>query len=101
MTRKTLISGYEKYVHDSSDVLTSQFPDQTVYKFENNWGASIIYHRGSYGFEKGLVELAVISWYQNDKFLISYDTEITNDVIGDLNEKQAQDILERIKNIGG
>lgn len=95
--KKTIIKGFEQYIQKQKD--EQFFNDQTLYRFDNNWGASIIFHQGSYGFERGLVELAVISWYDNDKYLISYDTEITHDVLGDLNEQQAKDILQKIKEI--
>ena len=31
---------------------------QKVYKFPNGYGASVIQHRGSYGYQKGLWEVA-------------------------------------------
>ena len=50
---------------------------------------------GSYGFEKGLWELAVLD--ANGE--ITYDTPITNDVIGHLDDTMAGIILERIKKL--
>ena len=71
---------------------------QYVYKFENNYGASIIKHEWSYGFEKDLWELAVIKFYR-DKFDLVYDTEITDDVIGYLRDEEVIELLEKIKEL--
>ena len=50
---------------------------------------------GSYGFEKGLWELAVLDANKE----ISYDTPITSDVIGWLDDNMVNIILERIKKL--
>ena len=68
---------------------------QKVYTFRNGWGASVVMFPGSYGFEKGLWELAVLD--ANGE--ITYDTPITNDVIGHLDDTMAGIILERIKKL--
>ena len=64
------------------------------FKFPNGYGASVIKHYGSYGYEEDLFELAVL---KNGK--LCYDTEITNDVIGYLKNKKVLELLEKIKNI--
>ena len=51
-------------------------------------------HQGSYGFSKGLWELAVL---QNGS--LCYDTPITNDVIGHLNEEEVNNYLNLIKEL--
>ena len=61
------------------------------FEFENGYGASLVCCPGSYGYEEGLWELAVIK--NGD---ICYDTPITDDVIGNLNDPEADEILERI-----
>ena len=50
---------------------------------------------GSYGFERGLWELAVLDPLGN----ITYDTPITSDVIGYLDDNMVNIILERIKKL--
>lgn len=35
---------------------------QRLYRFENNFGASVVRHNTSYGGKEGLWELAVIKW---------------------------------------
>ena len=68
---------------------------QKLYKFRNGWGASVVMFPGSYGFEKGLWELAVLDANKE----ISYDTPITSDVIGWLDDNMVNIILERIKKL--
>ena len=65
---------------------------QKVYMFPNGYGASVIQHKGSYGYEKGLWEVAVL--HEGE---LCYDSEITNDVIGYLNDPEVDNILRRIK----
>lgn len=93
---KTVIKGFEKYIQEQTD--DKYYEDQTLYKFENDWGASIIYHQGSYGYEQGLVELGILSWF-GDRYMLTYDTYLTNDVLGNLTQEQAKSILEKIKEL--
>ena len=64
---------------------------QKVYQFPNGYGASVIKHKGSYGYDKGLWELAVL--HEGE---LCYDTEITGDVIGHLNDPEVDNILAQI-----
>lgn len=72
---------------------------QRLYRFDNGYGASVIQHRGSFGHEQGLWELAVIVYEKGNKFSLVYDTDITNDVIGDLTEEEVEQYLERISKL--
>ena len=67
---------------------------QKFYSFDNGYGASVIRHKHSYGFEKGLWELGVLAGSE-----LTYDTEITNDVIGHLTEVEVDKLLERISKL--
>ena len=67
---------------------------QKVYEFPNGYGASVIKHKGSYGYSKGLWELAVLNEGE-----LCYDTEITNDVIGHLNDPEVDRILRQIRSL--
>ena len=60
--------------------------------FQNGYGASIVQHSYSYGGTAGLWELAVIG---KDGY-VCYDTEITNDVLGYLTEKEVNETLDKI-----
>ena len=65
------------------------------FMFDNGYGASVIKHYGSYGYEMDLFELAVI----NKDGSLCYDTEITDDVEGYLSNDDALCLLKRIKEL--
>ena len=69
---------------------------QAIVKFENNYGASVARHMGTYGGKQGLYELAVIKFNENDEWGIVYDTGITPDVLGYLNEDNVTTHLKQI-----
>jgi hypothetical protein len=68
---------------------------QAYIYFANNYGASVIKNKYSYGNELGLYEVAVL----NKDRSIAYDTPITNDVIGYLTPQQVTDILNKIQTL--
>lgn len=67
---------------------------QYVYKFPNGYGASVIQHEGSYGFQNGLWELAVLHGEE-----LCYDTPVTEDVMGSLTNREVNQTLEQIQNL--
>ena len=71
---------------------------QKIYRFENDYGASVVKHAFSYGAENGNWELAVIRFLgrQPHEFMLCYTTDITDDVIGHLDEDEINGLLERI-----
>jgi len=79
------------------NVKTSPIHDgvRKEFKFANGYGASIVRHSFSYGGNKGLWELAVLD--KNGE--LCYDTPITDDVIGHLNDPEVDRILEEIKRL--
>ena len=70
---------------------------QKLYHFKNGYGASVVKHEGSYGGKSGLWELAVLDAEGH----LCYDTEITDDVIGHLNDPQVDALLNQIANLKG
>lgn len=68
--------------------------ERKFFKFDNGYGASLVRCPGSYGYEDGLWELAVL---KNGE--LCYDTPITDDVIGRLNDPEADAILEEISRL--
>jgi hypothetical protein len=65
---------------------------QALIAFDNGYGASIVQTEFTYGGKDGLYELAV---FKNGH--ITYDTPITNDVIGYLKEEEVSKIMEQIQ----
>jgi hypothetical protein len=59
--------------------------------FPNGYGASIVRFDGSYGYEKGLWEVAVMT--DNGP---CYDTPITGDVIGSQSEEEVVSLCQQI-----
>ena len=72
---------------------------QAIVKFENNYGASVARHMGTYGGKQGLYELAVIKFNENDEWGIVYDTGITPDVLGYLTEDNVTTHLKQIEHL--
>ena len=67
---------------------------QSIVNFENGYGASIVKHGFSYGGKDGLYELAVL---KGDG--LTYDTPITDDVLGYLTEKDVTEVLIKIQQL--
>ena len=65
---------------------------QTIYKFPNGYGASIIKIEYIYFG----IEIAVLEFDENGNWDIDYSTPITNDVIGGLNEESRDSVLQQI-----
>jgi hypothetical protein len=77
---------------------------QRLYRFDNGFGASVVQFSfgaigGSYGVEAGLWEMAVLRFTGDgiEQFELTYDTPITDDVIGHLDEVAIQAKLAAIR----
>ena len=72
---------------------------QLILRFDNGYGASLICNEISYGNEDDFWELAVIHFKSTDPgdYELVYDTPITDDVLGYLDDKWAVEILRDIK----
>lgn len=77
----------------STTKMKNFFNEQILYKFPNNYGASVVSGPFTYG-----LELAVI-YFSNKNWDIDYDTPITNDVLGHLNKESLKQALEDIYNL--
>jgi hypothetical protein len=64
-------------------------------QFDNGYGASIVKHEYSYGGKDGLYEIAVL----DSSGEITYDTPITNDVLGYLSEDDVERYLSNIEDL--
>jgi hypothetical protein len=60
--------------------------------FPNGYGASVVKLPGSYGFETGKYELAVL---EGDH--LTYNTPIASDVVGNCTPEDITDLLARIE----
>ncbi len=68
---------------------------QGVITFDNGYGSSVICHNYSYGGNDGLYELAVLD--KDGK--LTYDTPITDDVMGYLTPDDVTEILIQIQDL--
>ena len=69
---------------------------QAKHFFDNGYGVSVVKFPGSYGFEEDLYEVAILQGTE-DKWEITYDTPITNDVLGHRDEQDINNILEEVQ----
>ena len=73
---------------------------QVVHRFENNFGASVVCHDFSYGGDEGLFELAVLEFpNETEEYHLTYDTEVTDDVLGYLSEDDVESYLTKIEQL--
>ena len=68
---------------------------QCIVQFPNGYAASIVQGPHTYGGENGLYEIAVFG----KDGQITYETSITNDVLGHLSEEEVEKTLLDIKNL--
>lgn len=73
------------------------FPDgvQAMAFFPNGYGVSVVRNRYSYGGEEGLYELAVFAGDEK-RHSITYDTPVTDDVLGHLTPRQVTQIMKTV-----
>jgi hypothetical protein len=63
--------------------------------FDNGFGVSVVSHSYSYGGRDGLYEVAVLD--SNDE--LTYDTPVTNNVIGYLTEEDVTDVMKQVQDL--
>lgn len=92
--------GFEPYLVDKGSMIRLYCDNiQYLFKFENGYGASVVKHAYSYGGTIDLWELAVIKWYADNEWHITYDTPITDDVEGFLTDSEVRNLLQQIKDL--
>ena len=67
---------------------------QKVYSFPNGYGASVVKHSYSYGGKDGKWEIAVLKGED-----LCYNTDITSDVLGYLNDPEVDSYLRQIEKL--
>jgi hypothetical protein len=70
-----------------------------LFKFNNNYGASVIRHDMSKGGKAGLFELAALQFDEKDKYRIIKDACMTDNTIGYLFWEEVIDLLQDIKKL--
>ncbi|EAG5474821.1 hypothetical protein DA457_10890 [Listeria monocytogenes] len=93
---KTIANEYKEFIneHILEQAENDQFGiQQTIYKFDNDYGASVIKEYMGPG-----VELAVIQFTNEKNWELEYSTSVTNDVLRNLTHEQLIEKLEEIKN---
>jgi hypothetical protein len=74
---------------------------QLIFRFPNDYGASVVRGPYTYGGPEGLFELAVIKFTGPGDYdwSLNYETPVTDDVIGRLEEAEVREILVKIKEL--
>lgn len=72
---------------------------QYMFRFDNDYGASVVKNKGSFGHKSDLWELAVIQFDATGDYSLVYDTAITDDVIGHLTDGEVCWYLGRIREL--
>jgi len=77
---------------------------QRTYKFKNGYGASVVRFKilnsySSYTDNEREWELAVLKFNKNGDWYLTYETPITNDVIGHLKKNNVENILQKINKL--
>ena len=68
---------------------------KTRMHFDNGYGVSVVSHSYSYGGRDGLYEIAVLDKDGN----LTYDTPVTNDVIGYLTEEEVSGVMKEVQSL--
>jgi hypothetical protein len=78
--------------HSISSVEMYSNAKRAVLNFNNSYGVSVVF--GSCFYSNGIDTYEVSVLYNGN---ITYDTEITNDVIGNLSEEQVSEIMIKVQ----
>lgn len=71
---------------------------QAKHFFDNGYGISVVRFKGSYGYEEGLYESAVLKGTE-ENWHICYDTPMTSDVLGHQSEEEVEVLLYEVENL--
>lgn len=74
---------------------------QHRFEMPNGYGASVVQGPCTYGGNEGYWELAVLRRNDTGEWPLTYETPITDDVIGYLNAGEVADLLHRVAALGG
>ena len=87
------IKDYNKYIIDFNSINNGM---QLLFRFDNNFGLSVICHSFSYGNKEETFEVAVIKFSSNGTWNLTYDTPITDDVLGYQSKEDVISLIEKV-----
>lgn len=100
MYTKLKYDGFEDYLFEATkEKVLHQYSYQYIFKFDNNYGASVVKNPISHGNKLDLFELEVIKFIDEYNWKICYPKYITDYVIGYLTNDDVLNLLEAIKNL--
>ncbi len=70
---------------------------QILFKFPNDYGISLVCHSFSYGNSDDEFEIAIVKFVpgSDDDWSITYDTDITGDVLGYQTKQDVIDVIQK------
>ena len=85
------VSGFEMFGSTPNGLKATHY-------FDNGYGVSVVRSVGTYGWEEGLFEVAVLKKTGN-QWDICYNTPITSDVVGHCDPEKVTQILNQVQNL--
>lgn len=88
------------FIDKFKQILVDENHDQGhhyIFRFTNNYGASVIRNRGSYGNEQDLWEMALIFFDEDGNWDLTYERDFDDDVKGYLTDDDVIELLEKIE----
>lgn len=89
-----------KFVEEFKQYLVEEYHDwghHYIFRFSNNYGASIIKAVGTYGYAQNLWEMALILFGDDGDWNLTYERDFYDDVKGYLTDDNIIELLEKIK----
>lgn len=89
-----------KFVDEFKQYLVDEKHDwghQYIFRFPNDYGASVVRNIASYGNAQGLWEMALIFFEENGNWDLIYERDFDDDVKGYLTDDNVNELLEKIK----
>lgn len=96
------IKDFEEYLWDTEEVrINEHIGIRYIFRFPNDYGASVVKCYGSFGYEQDLWELAVLLFDFPDEYYVVYPNNIIEQGMtkGCLNENDIYNNLKLIKKL--
>jgi len=90
------IKDFNKYIIDINAINKGM---QIMFRFDNNYGISLVSNGFSYGNSSDEFEIAVIKFDGDNNFKICYSTDITDDVLGYQTKDDVIEVIEKVINL--